>query len=473
MRISVFFHRAPVLHPPIGDATLDAHTPARSATHLDGVRLRVVRIVWLALTIFSVVMFAVGLPAYVAALHTVCTGTECPSVQLSPRGARFVEHAGLSLNSYATLVTVDTLLVVLIFCAVGGVIAWRRSDDWLALLVSYMLVAMGTGLVSGSPALPGAPWHFLATLATYLAYAPALFFVFYLFPDGSFTPRWLLWAILAAIGVEAGNNLAPGSPFDVNYWVPNLENLWFFGILAMLAGAQIYRYRHVYSSVQRQQSKWVIFSVAVFAAFGLLVFVMGPLFVQIGNLDTSLPGVLGPLVFVNVFALLFPLSFAIAILRYRLWDIDLIIRRTLIYGAVTGTLAAIYSISALLLQAGFEAVTGQASALAVVGSTLAIAALFQPVRSRVQATVDRRFYRRKYDAAKTLATFGATLHAETDLPQLSEELMAVVQETMQPAQVSLWLRPQSPRASDAPFHQEPFHQEQKQLTPAPAASGGD
>lgn len=461
MRESMSSRTALVSHPPATDVA-----PARSSTHLEGVRLRIVRAVWLALTTLSLAMFAVGLPAYVEALRTLCTGASCVSVRLSPAGARVLEQFGLSVNTYAAITTIDTLGVTLIFCAVAGVLVWRRSDDWLALLVAYMLVAMGTALVTGTLDVPNASWRFVDSLTSFLGYAPALFFVFYLFPEGSFTPRWLGWAIVVVIGIEAGNTLAPGTPLDVNYWVPNLENLCFFGILAALAGAQIYRYRKVYSPIQRQQSKWVIFSVAVFAAFGLLVFVLGPLVVSVGVLDDSLLGVIGPLVFLNVFALLFPLSFAVAILRYRLWDIDLLIRRTLIYGVVTGTLAAIYAICSILLQAGFQTVTGQGSALAVVGSTLAIAALFQPVRSRVQAIVDRRFYRRKYDAARTLSTFGAMLHMETELPQLSNDLVAVVRETMQPEQVSLWLRPAQPHASESPFYQE-------QHRTAFASPGGD
>ena len=142
----------------------------------------------------------------------------------------------------------------------------------------------------------------------------------------------------------------------------------------------------------------------------------------------------------NVFILLIPLSLAFAILRSRLWDIDIIINRTLVYGALTGILVLMYIGSILLLQYLLRAIIQQNNDVAIVISTLLIAALFQPLRHRIQQLIDRRFYRRKYDAAKVVAAFSATLRNETDLDQLRAQLLQVVQETMQPAHASLWVR---------------------------------
>ena len=154
---------------------------------------------------------------------------------------------------------------------------------------------------------------------------------------------------------------------------------------------------------------------------------------------------------ITLLVLFFPVSFAIATFRYRLWEIDLLINRALVYGTLTGSLLAVYLGSVVLLQSLFRSLAGQESNLAIVVATLAAAALFQPLRRHLQTFIDRRFYRRKYDAAQVLAAFSVTLRDEVDLARLSDDLLLVVQETLQPAHVSLWLRrPATSRASPQP-----------------------
>ncbi len=188
----------------------------------------------------------------------------------------------------------------------------------------------------------------------------------------------------------------------------------------------------------------------------LVVSVLPSYFPALG-LSTQLHHLVSSIAF-YLLPVLFPLSFGFALLRYRLWDIDLIINRTLVYGSLTGLLALVYFGLVIALQSVVHVLTGQVSQtpVVIVASTLAIAALFQPLRHRIQAIIDRRFYRQKYDAVKTVETFSATLRNEVDLSQLREHLLNVVQETMQPTHVSLWLRPpEHERTHRAPWRATP------------------
>jgi hypothetical protein len=215
---------------------------------------------------------------------------------------------------------------------------------------------------------------------------------------------------------------------------------------------QVYRYRRIYTPAQRQQTRWVIFGLTCFLLVFFLSIVMSliPIVGVGGSLLYLVHQTLLPLAF-----LLIPLSVTIAILRSRLWDIDVIIRRTLVYSTLTVILALLYLGLVIGLESILRVLTGHGgdSPIIIVASTLVIAALFQPVRHRIQAIIDRRFYRRKYDAAKTLEAFSATLRNELDLNQLRQHLITVVQDTMQPSHVSLWLR--EPR----PHNQESHHVE--------------
>jgi len=214
--------------------------------------------------------------------------------------------------------------------------------------------------------------------------------------------------------------------------------------------AQLYRYARVSNRTQRQQTKWVVFGVAV-AIAGVLTTIF-----TVGAAVDLPPAEVGPkmlsMLLMDAFMLFIPISIGIAVLRARLFDIDVVINRTLVYASLTAMLALVYLGGVATTEAIFRALTGQQqqSQVAIVITTLVIAALFNPLRRRNQSFIDRRFYRRKYDARKTLEAFSARLRDETDLEALNDELVGVVKETMQPASVSLWLRPvTAPQRKDA------------------------
>jgi hypothetical protein len=292
-----------------------------------------------------------------------------------------------------------------------------------------------------------------------------------LFPDGRLPSRrwrplaWLSGVVIVLLGVDI--ILAPG-PLEGHPGVRNPLGLegapWLVdaGIVLLLllpvcilasALSLILRDRRS-GGEQREQIKWIAFAASLvglaFLSTILSLLIFAPEFIR-GGRDTpalwlQLLQYVMLLSFVSV-----PVAIGFAILRYRLYAIDLIINRSLVYGSLTATLVALYFGGIVVLQRVFVALTGQKSTLAVVASTLLIAALFTPLRRRIQYFIDRRFYRRKYDAAKTLEAFSAKLRDETDLDALSDDLVGVVRETMQPAHVSLWLRPDtSSKKGEAP-----------------------
>ncbi len=269
-------------------------------------------------------------------------------------------------------------------------------------------------------------------------------FLLQLFPDGRLlSRRWrpVAWcSVVGIVGVVVTTTLQPGTledhpdfpnPYGVESAVLDvLEGPVYLALMVGLFGAAasaVLRFRRA-KGEQREQMKWIALAGAIAAA---TIPTMFALYTVVGQ------GVADSVIMLSILGL--PAATTVAILRYRLYDIDVVINRTLVYGALTATLATVYVGSVLLLQLVLSGLT-QGSGLAVAASTLAVAALFRPVRGRIQKVVDRRFFRNRYDAERTLESFGARLRDEVDLAALSADLQAVVAETMRPAHVSLWLR---------------------------------
>jgi hypothetical protein len=341
------------------------------------------------------------------------------------------------------------------FCVVGGLIALRRPENsvgWLCLTIGLLwsIEVLGytiAGLAGDRGRIEAASWvgllgslwlPALGLTATHLALRV---------PTGELlSPRWrwysrLCTAMLVLLGLLVATTPGrvadvPGTQNPIGSEALQLISPLFVAFALIVLGAfgsLVLRYRRA-RGVERLQIRWIALGGVVLLATVLTALLPTELGLAAEN---SAPAVVEGLLYIGLTTI--PTAIGIAILRYRLYDIDVVINRTLVYGALTATLAGTYLGSVLLLQLILSGVTAN-SGLAVAGSTLAVAALFRPARGHIQATVDRRFYRRKYDAVRTLEQFGARLRDEVDLDALGGELRGVVADTMQPAHVSLWLR---------------------------------
>ena len=353
------------------------------------------------------------------------------------------------------VITVLFGLFSAVYVVVGAMVSARRASNplgWLMLGMGAMSsVAVLLGAYAGYALLPrpGLPLGAEAAWVTSWIYWPVLsgiVLMVLLFPEGSAVGRVRAWTartcVLAGGLLSVATAVTPGpmdgfggvanpfglsGPATVLRAVSTASTLVVAGTFLVALGSVFLRRRRA-TGVERQQLSW-------FAYATVLMVVAQGINVPLLGLDDSLLGLLA----VVVAIIAFPAAVAVAILRYRLYDIDRLISRTLVYGALTATLVATYSVSVLLFRVLLDPVTGH-NDLAVAGSTLAVAALFRPVRSRIQVVVDRRFHRSTYDAARTVEAFAGRLRQEVDLDTVSADLSAVVREAVQPVHVSLWLR---------------------------------
>jgi hypothetical protein len=414
--------------------------PTAMDTTLHGGRLTLARALWVILVVLIIGLWGMGTAVLFQQPIPDCVEEFCDPIDFNAGDLKFARELGLPTGLLGRSSGFFALLSGIANFAMAGVIFWRKSDDWMGLLVSFTLVFLGGVFFTSSDdallrAYPGAS---LALNFLSLPGLSALFLLFYIFPDGRFVPRWIRWlALILILAALPEFILRSEAEFDTAF------SPLYAGLFLSAAGAQIYRYARVSTPAQRQQTKWVVFgligSLALMTLWISILVIFPPSQHSPARLITLLIAV--PLIF--LFGLMVPLSFAFSILRYKLWDIDVIIQRTLSYGALSLALGTVYFGSVVLLQSLFTALTGQQSPVAVVLSTLIIAALFSPLRARIQRVIDRRFYRSKYDAQMALTAFSNKARQEVDLHDLSGELLRVVRETMQPEKVSLMLSAKS------------------------------
>ena len=418
--------------------------PAGETTRLQGPRLVIVRTAAFALVALTLIVYALALPGLAPRLATPCADAvnEC---MITPQQIAPLARLNITPDGLALAVTLLSCLAILLVAAVASVLLWRRSDDWMALLAAVTLILMPavlTPIMNGLPT--GLQW--LGHLYGQAAFL-ALYLLIGLFPSGRFVPRWLWIPIALDMLLVAGAIPAslPESALEI-FGVLNAFLILF--TYASLIGGQIYRYRRFSTRAQRQQTKVVVFGIILTLVVNQ-AFWQPAIWIPALQPDSLYVLLAGPDSFLMIVIL--AVSFAIAILRYRLYDVDVIIRRTLIYGSLTLVLAAVYVAGVIGVQSivnGIAHTSGRpASPVLIVITTLLIAALFQPLRRRLQRFIDRRFYRGKYDTRKTLETFSATLRQEVDLSMLTGRLVEVVTETMQPEHVSLWLQDRGEKRS--------------------------
>lgn len=447
--------RSPSVH---SDTLVPATSSSRTTSgHIPPRWAPVIRSAWLVSALLLLANMVASLPVYYQIMNAVCalpTQSDCVSEfgQLTATTVQSLNALHISLNAYAVYFVALNMLVSLLPWGIGLLLFWRRSADWMGLFVSLLLILVGGNGVSNTLSglwMPNPPTPFFTLLLTVSSGMQWIGFGVFLltFPTGRFAPRWS-WIILVFwIGSFLQPSIQVALPDDSTAMILQgivslLETVVIFGGALFVL---VYRYLRVFDATQRQQTKWVVYAAAIWFVVNLMGMV----------LSNALPAdspyqILAPTVTLVLPATILYLGLGFAILRYRLWDIDTIINRTLVYGILSAILSLTYVGIILLAHALTSALTAQQLGdppLVIVGSTLLIVALFNPLRHRIQTLIDRRFYRRKYDAAKILAAFTASLRTEIDLTDLSEHLVHVVDETMQPTHLSLWLRP---RTSEQP-----------------------
>ncbi len=418
-----------------------AAIPVSASQPLEGWALLLARATWLALAAIQIASFLTLVPAYFT-----LADHPCPlGCVLTLQDAHSLTSAGISPHVYVPLLLAATVISVASATTMAILLFLRRSHDRMALIAAYYILILPTSLVFNQApivitytqttafTLPLAFDVILGGLQAATTYGLLL-----VFPSGRFAPRWT-WLLLA--GFFAFTTI----------WVvwPNLRNssqlalgwVFFFGAAIVTI---VYRYRRVSMPTERQQTKWVV--------VGLVTFLLLNLAYWMPTFTPLVATAYAPLSYLAYQLLLpvMPITFFIAIQRYRLYDIDTIIRRTLIYATLTAILVAIYAAGILGAQAVLQAIGGRTlgdSPPVIVVTTLVIAALFLPLRRRIQTVIDRRFYRSKYDTVRILATFAAALRSDVDLEHLRGHLIGAVDESLRPAHVSLWLRPAEDRMS--------------------------
>ncbi len=400
---------------------------------------RLLLLAWILITVVSTIL---SLPARFQSLRNLepVTASQSAFYGWSSEQIRAViQELGIPPEWVAVIQLSTGLVCLLCFWVVGGLIFWRRSKYWDGLLPAFILFSTGPGF-SGLFLSQSQAFHWAKVFDTVFASIvwPTFFLMLYLFPNGRFEPRFTRHLVL----IPYITFLAAAFLFATN--LVGTAILQIVILIYAIGGlaSQVYRYRKVSTPEERQQTKWVVFALGTVIALAFTTPFLLQLFPawKIGTPSRFWFELIGYGTVGILLTALLPLALGVSILRYRLWDIDIIIRRTLSYAILTALLGLGYFGIVTALQALVSGIGGRKSAAITVVSTLAIAALFNPLRRRVQDFIDRRFYRQKYDAERALERFSSAARHETELGKLSSDLTDTIRETLQPGHVKLWLK---------------------------------
>lgn len=406
-----------------------------------GRKLLILRAGWMILVFLIVGLWIAGTFFLIRDSFPDCIEIPCDNIDITVRDLEAAVDIGIPpglIDSAAKVLGSLSILSSLFYFMIAGIIFWRMSEDWLGMLVSITLVFLGgIFFTSSNDALIRAFPDLRPLLDLIQLFGvTALMAIFLLFPDGQFVPRWFAWVFGAAVVLFLVSEISS----VVGEASEPLEILSFLFLILIAPANQIYRYVRISTPVAQQQTKWVVLGLVSALVLIITWMMVGAFYPPDQPSSSRLIALVIAVPIIAFLGLLLPLTFAVSILRYRLWDIDIIFNRGLIYGTLTILLALIYFGSITILQNLFTILTGQQSPIALVISTLIIAALFQPLYRRVQELINRRFYRGKYDAGKILTDFASTARDEVDLDRLTTALMMAVDESLQPATISLWLQ---------------------------------
>lgn len=407
---------------------------------LQGNQLLVAKVLSAMVVLGSLILFLIALPARLAWLADLAAEANVVFTRTTDLNQAVIDRYTSFFPGIALTIEIG---VMLLYYLIATLIFSRRSEEWLGLITAAGLAAFALHITPTLHTWMGDdPTRiFIGSLAKGIGLGLAFMFL-YLFPGGYYSPAWMRifflgWIVWVVLWLAKPESLFSfRDPYTISVEGSVLLMVWWgTGVFS-----QLYRYAFVSGPVERQQTKHIIFGIAIVATGYVLYVPLREAMARLPQPDLAqvVFQMVAPYVFLIMVAAI-PITIAFSILRYRLWDIDLIIRRTLIYSILSVTLALIYLLIVVSLQALVSDWMAGLPNFVLAGSTLVVVILVNPLRRRIQDAIDRRFYRRKYDAEKALARFAALARDEADMQRLTLSILNVVQEVLQPEQVSIWL----------------------------------